>query len=86
MWSGSFPYAADGQGERCSGREEITELVAGFLASVRDLRCTPPRLHRIADEDAVVAEFSGESTVISNGRRYSRTMPAVFAPLTEESL
>jgi uncharacterized protein len=66
-----FPFAADGQPNRYSGRDAITKLVAGFLSSVRDLRFTAPRIHRIAEEDAVFAEFSGESTVISNGRKYS---------------
>ena len=56
---------------RYVGRDAATKRVSGFLSSVRDLRFTPPRLHRLAEEDAVFAEFSGECTVISNGRLYS---------------
>jgi ketosteroid isomerase-like protein len=66
-----FPFAADQQSRRFEGRDAITKLVSGYLASVRDLKFTQPRIHRLALEDAVFAEFSGECTVIANGRPYS---------------
>ena len=66
-----FPFAADQQSRRYEGRDAITKLVSGYLSSVRDLKFTQPRIHRLALEDAVFAEFSGECTVIANGRLYS---------------
>lgn len=67
-----FPFAADGQPNRFVGRRDVTNLASAFLAAVRELKFSTPTVHRLADEDAVFAEFSGESTVISNGRRYKQ--------------
>ena len=66
-----FPFAAADQPKRYRGREQVIVLVNGFLASVKDLRFTDLKTHRLADEDAVFAEFSGESIVIANGRKYT---------------
>ena len=66
------------------GRGAITQLISGFLASVRHLRFTSPRIHRRAEEDAAFAEFSGESTVVSDGRRYVNDY-AFYLPPAEGS-
>ena len=66
-----FPFAAADQPKRYRGRQQVIALVNGFLASVKDLRFTDFKTHRLADEDAVFAEFSGESIVIANGRKYT---------------
>ena len=65
-----FPFSPEGQANRYTGREAISKLVSGFLGSVRDLHFSPPRIHRIADDDAVFAEFSGECIVVATGKTY----------------
>ena len=66
-----YPYgAAAGVESPLFGIAAITKSVAAFVNAVANFRVTTPTIRQIEGEDAIIAEFSANATVISTGRTY----------------
>ena len=66
-----YPYgAAAGVESPLLGIAAITKSVAGFLNAVTNFRAGAPMVRQIGGEDAIIAEFSADATVVMTGRHY----------------